>query len=251
MVISVLSSTNSPNTAYTSQDIVINNMSPVTYKKSNDSSIKNISSLEKSTDESKEFSHNRYIARQAYLGQGSNSEDRTDEITKGSKDNETVKAQNTDAKIKNSGCRDEYTEAEQKMIEDLKKEDSDTKAHERAHQSAGGQYAGSPSYDYERGPDGKDYAIGGHVNIDVSEESTPEKTLQKMQRVIQAAKAPADPSSQDLKVATEASQKAAQARQEIAQQSVKKNKNSENDNNSESNKTNGIEHTENRDQLAE
>ena len=39
-----------------------------------------------------------------------------------------------------------------------------------------------------------------------------------MQTVISAAKAPADPSSQDMKVAAQATQKAAEARMEMAQE---------------------------------
>ena len=56
----------------------------------------------------------------------------------------------------------------------------------------------------------------GEVSIDVSEEKTPEETLKKMEQVRAAALAPAEPSSQDLKVAAEASQKATEARSDIA-----------------------------------
>jgi hypothetical protein len=86
----------------------------------------------------------------------------------------------------------------------------------QAHVSVGGQYAGSPQYEYERGPDGRQYAVGGEVSIDISEASTPEETIRKAQQVKAAALAPAEPSAQDLRVATEATQIALEARNEIA-----------------------------------
>ena len=159
--------------------------------------------LRDSHAKSDEFSHNRLKAKLAYLT--GNCRHATDD------------QQNPDnVPVKNG---QELTAKEQEKVEKLKERDKEVRAHERAHQSAGGEYAGSPSYDYEKGPDGNDYAIGGHVNIDVAEENTPEKTLQKMEQIIRAAKAPADPSAQDLKVAAQAQQKAAKARAEIASKS--------------------------------
>ncbi len=167
--------------------------------------------LQKAQGDGEEFSHNRYCARQAYLGQTNNS-DKTHPS-----ENDAENSGDPKASTQKAGQR-ELTEEERSTVEKLKKEDADTKAHERAHQSAGGQYASAPSYEYRRGPDGKNYAVAGHVNIDVSEEDTPEATLRKMQTVISAAKAPADPSSQDMKVAAQATQKAAEARMEMAQE---------------------------------
>jgi hypothetical protein len=90
--------------------------------------------------------------------------------------------------------------------------------HEQAHASLGGQYASSPQYEYERGPDGRRYAVGGEVSIDISEASTPEETIRKAQQVKAAALAPAEPSAQDLRVATEATQIALEARSEISRE---------------------------------
>lgn len=101
-------------------------------------------------------------------------------------------------------------------IEQLKARDQEVRVHEQAHASTGGQYAGAPQYEYTTGPDNKRYVTDGEVSIDVSEEKTPEETLKKMEQVRAAALAPAEPSSQDLKVAAEASQKATEARSEIA-----------------------------------
>ncbi|MBN7823626.1 putative metalloprotease CJM1_0395 family protein [Bowmanella dokdonensis] len=108
--------------------------------------------------------------------------------------------------------------AEQKEIQELKQRDKEVRSHEQAHAAAGGQYAGSPSYEFETGPDGQQYAVGGEVSIDISAEASPQETLRKMQQVRAAALAPAEPSPQDLRVAAEAQQKAADARQEIAEE---------------------------------
>ena len=107
-------------------------------------------------------------------------------------------------------------QAEQQQLADLKQRDAEVRAHEQAHASLGGQYAGSPQYEYETGPDGKKYAVDGEVSIDISEAATPEETIRKAQQVKAAALAPAEPSAQDLRVATEATQITLEARNEIA-----------------------------------
>ena len=116
-------------------------------------------------------------------------------------------------------AKDRQQEQQEKQeaaeIEQLKARDQEVRVHEQAHAATGGQYAGAPSYEYTTGPDNKRYVTDGEVSIDVSEEKTPEETLQKMEQVRAAALAPAEPSSQDLKVAAEASQKATEARSEI------------------------------------
>ncbi|WP_100658533.1 putative metalloprotease CJM1_0395 family protein [Alteromonas flava] len=114
--------------------------------------------------------------------------------------------------------REEQEQRDEREIQRLKQRDSEVRSHEQAHASVGGQYAGAPSYEYETGPDGKRYAVGGEVSIDVGEESSPEETLRKMQQVKAAALAPAEPSPQDLRVASEATQKAFEARSDIAQE---------------------------------
>jgi hypothetical protein len=111
-----------------------------------------------------------------------------------------------------------------RLIAELQSIDAKVKAHEMAHASVGGQYAGSPSYSYVKGPDGRLYAVAGEVPIDVSPEDTPEKTIAKMQQVIAAALAPADPSPQDYKVAALASQQLNQAYAELAKEKAEKQK---------------------------
>ena len=64
---------------------------------------------------------------------------------------------------------------------------------------------GRANYEYTQGPDGRRYAVGGEVSIDVSPERTAEATIRKMQVVRRAAMAPADPLPQDRMVAAQAS----------------------------------------------
>lgn len=102
------------------------------------------------------------------------------------------------------------------LIAELRRVDSSVRAHERAHLVAAGPYAkGAANFSYQRGPDGRDYAVGGEVAIDTSEEASPEQTIAKMNVVRAAALAPADPSPQDRQVAAAVSAKIVQANQEL------------------------------------
>ncbi|WP_339525568.1 putative metalloprotease CJM1_0395 family protein [Pseudomonas sp. EA_35y_Pfl2_R111] len=108
---------------------------------------------------------------------------------------------------------------EQLEITKLVSRDQEVRTHEQAHAAVGGRYAGAPSYTYERGPDGKRYAVGGEVGIDTSPiPNDPEATLRKMEVVIRAALAPAEPSAQDRQVAAQAQAQMAEARAQLAQQ---------------------------------
>jgi len=105
---------------------------------------------------------------------------------------------------------------EQQEVQELKQRDQEVRTHEAAHAAVGGQYAGSPSLEYETGPDGKRYAVSGEVDIDLSEvKGDPQETIDKMEQVQAAALAPAQPSAQDRRVAARAAQIAAQARMEL------------------------------------
>lgn len=110
----------------------------------------------------------------------------------------------------------ELTEEEQRIVEELKQTDREVRAHEQAHKSAAGPYAGAISYETVTGPDGRQYAVGGEVPIDTSPiPNNPQATIQKMDIVIRAALAPADPSPQDFAVARTAQQVRAQAQKEL------------------------------------
>ncbi|MDG6097499.1 hypothetical protein EXU34_08590 [Alteromonas sp. ZYF713] len=127
-----------------------------------------------------------------------------------------------DASEESAGKEDarerQQEQAEQRQVESMKERDQEVRTHEQAHATIGGQYAGSPQYDFQRGPDGQRYAIDGEVSIDVSTENTPQQTIRKMQQVRAAALAPAEPSPQDLQVAAEASRIAFEARSKLAEE---------------------------------
>jgi hypothetical protein len=130
-----------------------------------------------------------------------------------------------DAQKKDStGIKDERNldEEDKREVEKLKQRDREVKAHERAHMAAGaGVVMGGANYQYEHGPDGKIYAVGGEVKIDTSKENTPQATISKMQKVKRAALAPAQPSAQDRSVAAKAAQIEAEARIELQEQKAK------------------------------
>lgn len=106
---------------------------------------------------------------------------------------------------------------EQDQISELAARDREVRAHEQAHAAVGGAYAGAPSYQYEQGPDGVNYAVAGEVPIDVSRAATAEETIRKAQVIQRAALAPAEPSPQDRAVAAQAAQMELQAQAELVQ----------------------------------
>jgi hypothetical protein len=112
-------------------------------------------------------------------------------------------------------------EQEQQEIRELAARDREVRSHEQAHAAVGGKYAGSPVYEFVRGPDGVSYAVGGEVSIDTSPiPGDPEATIAKAQQIRRAANAPAEPSPQDRRVAAEASLMEADARAELRQERV-------------------------------
>jgi hypothetical protein len=123
-----------------------------------------------------------------------------------------------------SNLAGEALSPEQKReVEKLKKRDREVKAHEKAHQAAGaGIVQGGATYQYQRGPDGKMYAVGGEVKIDTTSERDPQDTIRKMQQVRKAALSLAQPSAQDRSVAAQASQIEAEARAELTKKNTAK-----------------------------
>ena len=94
----------------------------------------------------------------------------------------------------------------QQQLRELKLRDAEVRAHESAHMAAGGGHVnGGAGYTYQKGPDGRQYAIGGHVSIDASSvPGDPEASREKAQQVRRAALAPGEPSGQDRQVAARA-----------------------------------------------
>lgn len=111
----------------------------------------------------------------------------------------------------------ELTAEQELMVEELKARDRQVRSHEAAHMAAGGTLAGAASYSYERGPDGRSYAVGGEVPIELSAGSNPRETIERARQIRAAALAPADPSGQDLRVAAAAEALEMSASLELAQ----------------------------------
>ncbi len=120
---------------------------------------------------------------------------------------------------KNDLREDQLTDEEKAEVQTLKERDREVRAHETAHASAGSGFTGTPSFEFATGPDGVRYAVGGHVDIDVSEvPDDPRATIAKMEVIQAAALAPARPSGQDRAVAAAAAAKAREASVELAKQ---------------------------------
>ena len=139
-----------------------------------------------------------------------------------SPDNRFVEATGEEGQRKQQDPKQQEQRQEQ-QVQDLIERDQEVRTHEQAHQSAGGEYASSPTYQFTQGPDGKRYATGGEVQIDTSAvPGDPAATIAKMQQIRSAALAPAEPSAQDLAVARSAAASEAKARKELmAEQSAK------------------------------
>ncbi|WP_291991381.1 putative metalloprotease CJM1_0395 family protein [Candidatus Accumulibacter sp. ACC007] len=105
-----------------------------------------------------------------------------------------------------------------RLIDQLSATDRQVRAHELAHMAAGAGLTGGATFTYQVGPDNQRYAVGGEVGIDTSPAADPEETIAKAQQIRAAALAPADPSSQDQKVAAMAAQMASVARLQLAAQ---------------------------------
>jgi hypothetical protein len=105
------------------------------------------------------------------------------------------------------------------IIGELKQRDVEVRAHEAAHLAvAGGIATSSASFEYQQGPDGVQYAIGGEVNISTSAVSgDPAATLRKANTIRRAALAPAQPSGPDMQVAAAATAMASMAQMALLQ----------------------------------
>lgn len=130
------------------------------------------------------------------------------------------KTEETEEKDDGNPATEELTPEEEQIVRELERTDRKVRAHEQAHMAAGGNLVkGRAQYQYQTGPNGKKYAVGGEVQIDISPiANDPGATIRKMQQVRRAALAPSDPSAQDRAVAAKASQIEQQARAELNQQ---------------------------------
>ena len=90
-----------------------------------------------------------------------------------------------------------------RVLEKFKQSDSDIRTHEQIHASIG--HTTTPiSYNYQQGPDGKMYAVGGHVRLDTSIPDDPKAAAFKLDQIQRASSGPAELSSADVGISTQA-----------------------------------------------
>ncbi len=144
-------------------------------------------------------------------------EERSSAMARQNVDNSTGDKINPNTNKDREGQSTNASHEENALLQQLKAQDREVRNHEQAHINAsGGHASGPPSFSFETGPDGKQYAVSGQVSIDTSTiEGDPEATIAKMSLVQQAALAPAQPSAQDQQVAAAAGAKASEARSEL------------------------------------
>ncbi|EKK8263675.1 hypothetical protein PPQ68_000756 [Campylobacter jejuni] len=144
--------------------------------------------------------------------------DKTNQSDSTQKDEKNL-SENKDDKEKNGEQTQmvngvELSQKEVAQVRELQSIDRNVKAHEAAHQAAGGGLAGAASFTYTRGPDNQMYATAGEVPISMQKGNTPEETIANARQIAAAAMAPADPSPQDYKVAANATKMEFEARAE-------------------------------------
>jgi len=140
-------------------------------------------------------------------------------VKNGTKSDEEKNSQKSQEKKQNPN---ELNDDEKRIVTELQARDTEVRAHEAAHQAAGGGLTGGASFSYQKGPDGRMYAIGGEVSIATKGGSTPQETIANARQVQAAAMAPANPSGQDYAVATSAKVMEMKAQQELIKEQQEK-----------------------------
>ena len=89
-----------------------------------------------------------------------------------------------------------------RVLDKFRNKDSEVRTHEQAHASIG--HTTSPiSYNYQEGPDGKMYAVGGSVRLDTSIPDDPKAAAFKLDMIQKAASGPSNLSSADGAIASQ------------------------------------------------
>ena len=120
---------------------------------------------------------------------------------------EALEASDQEAESSNAGSKNpaDLNAAEKADVARLQARDSAVKQEEKAHAAAAGQYGSAPQYEYQIGPDGKAYAIGGHVDVGVSLSGSAEDKERALATLQNAALAPNAPSGADMAAFRQAS----------------------------------------------
>ena len=106
--------------------------------------------------------------------------------------------------IEQSTTSNNYDEKDfARVLEKFKKSDSEVRSHEQVHASIG-QTTAPISYNYQQGPDGKMYVVGGHVRLDTSIPDDPKAAAFKLDQIKRASSGPSDSSPADIGISTQA-----------------------------------------------
>jgi len=99
----------------------------------------------------------------------------------------------------------ELDAGDKELIQRLQQRDREVHLEEQTHVSVAGKYArGAPSYNYQMGPDGRMYAVGGRVAVDTGSTGNSAEDQIKSRTLRAAALGVANPSTADAMVAMHA-----------------------------------------------
>lgn len=112
----------------------------------------------------------------------------------------------------------ELSQGDEELLQRLQARDAKVRNHEAAHVMAAGGQASLPTYEYQLGPDGKRYAVGGAVNLSILSTGEPEADARQASRALRAALATGEPSAKDIQAAGKAREYMAKAMQKAAEQ---------------------------------
>ncbi|MEA2050493.1 MAG: putative metalloprotease CJM1_0395 family protein [Campylobacterota bacterium] len=106
--------------------------------------------------------------------------------------------------IENSTIDNNYDEEDfKRVLEKFKKSDAQVRTHEQTHATIG--VTTTPiSYNYQEGPDGKMYAVGGSVRLDTSIPQDTEAAIEKLDQISKASIGVENPSSADMAISRQA-----------------------------------------------
>lgn len=116
---------------------------------------------------------------------------------------EAIEATRSKDYIETSPTNKNYDEEDfARVLDKFRNKDAETRNHEQAHASIG--HTTSPiSYNYQAGPDGKMYAVGGSVRLDTSIPDDPKAAAFKLDMIQKAALGVTNPSSADGAIASQ------------------------------------------------
>lgn len=106
------------------------------------------------------------------------------------------------------------TDSEKAYLKRLQQADAAVRSHEGLHFRAAGGLGDLPNYQTVTGPDGKQYAVAGSVNVSTTSGVSDERKARELETLGIAATAPGDASAADLNAARKFGQSAVAATQE-------------------------------------